>query len=292
MFEFPKDFLWGSAIAAHQVEGNNIYNDWWKDEIKGVFKFRSADACKHYELYQKDFDLAKALNHNALRLSIEWSRVEPEKGRFNEKELEHYRQVIRALKERNIEPIITLHHFTSPIWFNQLGGWQNKKAVAYFLEFVEKIVGIFCSDVRYWVTINEPMIYIYFGYLLGIWPPHKKGIFNSISAFYCLVSAHIKTYKIIHRLYQENNLPRPLVSVAANLRYFFACRKNFPARFSAYLRDKIYNLWFLESLSKHKALDYLGINYYTKEDICKDGHPQVEKNSLDWDIYPQGLYEM
>jgi len=292
MIEFPKRFLWGSAIAAHQVEGGNIYNDWWLDETSGVFKFKSGDACKHYELYRQDFDLAKSLNHNALRLSVEWSRIEPKPGEFNEAEIEHYKKVISALRERNIEPIVTLHHFTNPVWFNQMGAWQNKKAVEYFLVFVEKIVDALSSDVKYWVTINEPTIYIYFGYTLGIWPPHKKGILNTISASKALAHIHIQAYKIIHSIYRNKNFQSPYVSIAVNLRYFFACKNNLIARISADIRDKLFNFWFLKDLYKHKAMDYIGVNYYTKEDICKDKHPQVEKNSLGWDIYPEGLYRL
>ena len=292
MLEFPKKFLWGSAIAAHQVEGNNIYNDWWEDEARAVFKFKSGEACKHYDLFRQDFDLAKSLNQNALRISIEWSRVEPEPGNFNLAEIKHYKDVIVALKERGIEPVITLHHFTSPAWFNKLGSWQNRKALSYFFGFVEKIVDVFSADVRYWATINEPVIYIYFGYLLGIWPPHKKGIFNSISAFYSLIFAHVQTYKIIHRIYQKNNLPPPYVGIAANLRYFLACSDTFSTRLGVYIRDKIYNLSFLEYLHKHKAMDYIGVNYYTKEDIGSFGEARVEKNSLGWDIYPEGLYKL
>ncbi|MDD5044462.1 MAG: family 1 glycosylhydrolase [Candidatus Omnitrophica bacterium] len=293
MLEFPKEFFWGSAIAAHQVEGGNIHNDWWDSEIKGVFKFPSGNACRHYELFRQDFDLARQLNQNALRFSIEWSRVEPRPGEFNEAEIQHYKDVVLALRERKIEPVITLHHFTNPVWFNQLGGWQNKKAVDYFLGFVEKVVNALSSDVKYWVTINEPMIYLYFGYSLGIWPPHKKGILNTISSYKSLVRAHVKAYRVIHTVYKNKNLPEPKVSIAANLRYFMPCKDDFTTRLAVHMRDRLYNFYFLEDIHKAGALDYIGVNYYTKEDVpAKSGCAQVEKNSLGWDIYPAGFYEL
>ncbi|MCM8779985.1 MAG: glycoside hydrolase family 1 protein [Candidatus Omnitrophica bacterium] len=292
MMEFPKNFFWGSSIAAHQVEGGNIHNDWWLDENKGVFKFKSGDACKHYELYPQDFDLAKSLNHNALRLSVEWSRIEPGPGEFNEQEIQHYKDVVRALRERDLEPVVTLHHFTSPVWFNQMGGWQDKKAVSYFFNFIAKAVDALSGEVKYWVTINEPTIYIYFGYLLGVWPPHKKGFFNAILAAKALAGTHIQAYKIIHDIYRNKNLQSPYVSIAANLRCFLADKNNLFARISAGLRHNLYNLWFLKKIHKHRAMDYIGVNYYTKENVGKGAFPAVEKNSLGWDIYPVGLYRL
>ncbi len=141
--EFPKNFYWGAATSSHQVEGNNR-NDWseWEksgDRIKdlekrglikkyGLENYISGQACDHYNRFREDFDIAKSLGHNAHRFSIEWSRVEPEEGKFDEKEIEHYRQVILALKERGIEPFVTLWHWTVPVWFAQKGGWLNKDA--------------------------------------------------------------------------------------------------------------------------------------------------------------------
>ena len=132
MIQFPHNFFWGAATSAYQTEGNNVDSDWWDWEKRVGLKETSGLACQHYQLYQQDFDLARELNHNAHRLSIEWSRIEPQEGKFLSKEIIHYIDVILSLRERNIEPIVTLHHFTNPIWFTQLGGWLNNKAVDYF----------------------------------------------------------------------------------------------------------------------------------------------------------------
>src|SRR3989338_7591472 len=112
VLQFPKKFFWGAATSAYQVEGGNHHSDWWVWEKKAG-KENSGRACRHYELYERDFDLAKSLNHNAHRLSIEWARIEPEEGKFSETELKHYLDVIRSLRARQIEPMVTLHHFTN-----------------------------------------------------------------------------------------------------------------------------------------------------------------------------------
>jgi beta-glucosidase len=137
--EFPEGFLWGSATSAYQVEGGIENNDWAEAAKEG--KVPSAGrACDHYDRYEEDFDIAKSLGQNAHRFSIEWSRIEPEEGRFDETEIEHYRKVIKALRERGIEPFVTLWHFTLPIWFAKKGGFENKKAPFYFSRYCEYVV--------------------------------------------------------------------------------------------------------------------------------------------------------
>lgn len=174
MITFPKNFYWGAATSAHQTEGNNTNSDWWEWEKRGALKFPSQDACRHYQFFRQDFDIAKELNHNAHRLSIEWARIEPQQGEFSQSQLEHYGQVIDALRERNIEPVVTLHHFTNPLWFSGLGGWVNNASQKYFPDYVEKVVTHLAGKVRFWVTINEPMVYLYHCYILAAWPPQEK----------------------------------------------------------------------------------------------------------------------
>ncbi|MBN1913747.1 MAG: glycoside hydrolase family 1 protein, partial [Candidatus Omnitrophica bacterium] len=163
MIKFPDGFFFGAATSAYQVEGNNLNSDWWQWERASGLKETCGDACRHYELYREDFALARSLNHNAHRFSVEWSRIEPREGEFNEEEIGHYRRVIASLKENSLEPIVTLHHFTNPLWFARMGGWKKKGNVRFFLRYVEKIASALGASVRYWVTINEPMVYVYYG---------------------------------------------------------------------------------------------------------------------------------
>jgi beta-glucosidase len=149
---FPKNFLWGAATSSHQVEGNTRNNwikwekanaerlareagkkwaRWQQEKFPEMFdpkNYISNRACDHYNRYEEDFDLAKEGGHNAHRFSIEWSRIEPEEGKFDEKEIEHYRQVILALRKRRIEPFVTLWHWTEPVWFQEAGGWDSSKS--------------------------------------------------------------------------------------------------------------------------------------------------------------------
>lgn len=301
----PKNFFWGAATSAYQVEGNNVNSDWWWWEKK-VGLQESGAACRHYEFYKQDFDLAGELNHNAHRLSIEWSRIEPQEGQFSSQELEHYRDVILSLKERNIEPIVTLHHFTNPVWFANLGGWHNEKAAAYFLRYVDKIVNILCDKVRFWVTINEPMVYVSHSYILGVWPPQEVSLSKAKKVTDNLAQAHIQAYKLIHNIYRKKKLLPCFISIAQNLQAFEPCGTSLRNKFAVYLRNKFYNFIFIERLLRQNSLDYLGINYYARSlievekwslknlflDTCAKGHYPLKKNSLGWDIYPQGLYKL
>ena len=152
--EFPKDFLWGAASSSYQTEGGNIHCDWHEWEKQGHGKEPCGQACRHYELYEKDWDLAASLKLNSVRLSVEWSRIEPQEGQFDQKEIDHYVAVVRSLKERGIEPHVTLHHFTNPLWLSKRGGWLHPRVPVYFRRFTEKIVSALCPYVRYWSTIN------------------------------------------------------------------------------------------------------------------------------------------
>jgi beta-glucosidase len=306
MIQFPKDFLWGAATSAHQVEGNNVNNDWWEWEKRVGLKETSGLACRHYELYKYDFDLAKLLNHNAHRLSIEWSRVEPKENSFSQHEIEHYIDVILALKARGLEPVVTLHHFTNPLWFIKTGGWQNKNAYDYFLRYVSKIVEALADKVNYWVTINEPMVYVYHGFILGLWPPQEKSFLKGMRVKENLAIAHTKAYRLIHSIYKKRNLPPAHVSIGQNVQAFTPCNSALKNRFAAYLRNRLFNFEFIDRLIRSKSLDFIGINYYTRglvdvdgwafrhmaHDTCKKNHSPLAKNSLGWDIYPQGIYNL
>ena len=181
MKKFPHNFLWGAATSAHQVEGDNVYNDWWFAEQNYALKEASGQACRHYELYAQDFEIAKELNHNCHRFSIEWSRIEPQEGKFDASAIEHYRQVIANLKKQKIEPVVTLLHFTNPVWFSKKGGWAKFKLQKYFLRFVERMVREFAGEVKFWITINEPLVYSSHSYLLGAWPPKEHSLFGKSS---------------------------------------------------------------------------------------------------------------
>lgn len=303
MIRFPQDFFWGAATSSYQVEGDNCNADWWQWE-KDFGKEPSGHACRHYEFYAQDFDLAKNLNHNAHRLSIEWSRIEPEEGQFSKEALQHYLDVILALKARAIEPLITLHHFTNPAWFSKAKGWESKRSVGYFLRYCDFVIPALAKHVRYWITINEPTVYFSHAYIFGVWPPQAKSFLKAKFVEDNLFSAHVKAYRRIHQIYKESNLVKPFVGIAQNMMAFVPCRQNARDRFAAALRDRWYNFGLFDRIMRQRAMDFIGANYYSRQvvelkrwglgnlawDVCQGNHHPVKKNSLGWDIYPEGLY--
>lgn len=306
MAEFPKDFFWGAATSAYQVEGDNALSDWWEWEKRVGVKEPSGQACRHYELFRKDFDIAQYLHHTAHRFSVEWSRIEPEEGKFLEQEIRHYIEVACALRERGIEPVVTLHHFTNPLWLARAGGWNNRDSITFFVRYVERIVDALAPHVRFWVTINEPMVYVYHAYVIGAWPPQERSLARARKVTDMLADAHIAAYRRIHELYKKKQLPLPSVSIAHNMRAFVPCTPALKNRIAAYLRDRNFNVAFLARLIKENSLDYIGVNYYSRDlidldswrmkgillDACRKGHNTLEKNSLGWEIYPEGLYTL
>ncbi len=305
MIKFPKDFLWGAATSSYQVEGNNVHADWWPWEKKAGHE-NSGQACRHYELYEQDFDLVKSLNHNAHRLSIEWSRIEPEEGNFLQKELKHYLDVILALRARQIEPMVTLHHFTNPNWFSVSGGWADKRSVKRFIRYCEQVVRVLAPHVHYWVTINEPTIYFSHAYMFGWWPPQAKSYLQAKAVHDNFVSAHIHAYRRIKEIYKELNIAPPSIGIAQHMQAMVPCSPALKNRCAAYLRDKWFNFEILDTLQQKKTMDFVGLNYYSRQlidlkkwgignmiwDVCKDNHDPVQKNSLGWDIYPEGLLKV
>lgn len=305
--EFPKGFLWGSATSAHQVEGdsNNNWVAWEKENSKrlaiGAKKkykswqqekfpemldpqnYISGKACDHYNRFEQDFDIAKEGGHNVHRFSIEWSRIEPEEGKFNEKEIEHYRNVLIALRGRGMEPFVTLWHWTEPIWFNEKGGWNNKKSADYFARFVEKIVGEYKDLVKFWVVVNEPNVSMGFGYFLGTQPPAKKGIVNFLGGYLNLFSAFKKASLVIKRVDAAAE-----VGVANSITHYEA--RIFPGlNFLIVSVIEFFSRYFLR-----KAIPYctfIGCNYYSRYIVCfnKKEISLEKKNDLGWEIYPEGF---
>ena len=154
---FPKGFLIGASTAAHQVEGNNIHSDYWAQEQlpHSSFTEPSGLACDHYNRYEEDIRLMAQAGLNAYRFSIEWARIEPKEGCFNEDAIEHYRKVIRCCRENGVEPMVTLMHFTSPVWLIQKGGWEAESTIEYFRRYAAYVTEKLGDEIKYICTINE-----------------------------------------------------------------------------------------------------------------------------------------
>jgi beta-glucosidase len=286
-----KSFLWGAATSAHQVEGNNVHNDWWDWEQKTSGVEKSGRACDHYHRFKDDFILAKSLGHNAHRLSLEWSRIEPERGKWNKDALNHYREVLEELKRQGLKSFVTLHHFTSPSWFMKRGGWTNNESKEAYGRYVKVVVESLGDLVDFWVTINEPMVYATQSYWYGRWPPQKKSFFLMWKVIKNMAAAHREAYRIIHRVQ-----PDAQIGLAKHLVAFMP-EKNI------HLDDKIVvgliDLWFnhfFYRLIKGKH-DFIGVNYYfaiTKRVKAlsmsvKDVVWKGAISDLNWPIRSEGL---
>ncbi|HEY3085469.1 MAG TPA: glycoside hydrolase family 1 protein [Candidatus Dormibacteraeota bacterium] len=200
---FPEGFLWGTSSAAYQVEGDNRNCDWWEWE-RQPGRIANGDtaavACDHYRRYREDTSLLRELNQNAHRLSIEWSRIEPQEGVFDARQIQHYRDVLGELRERSILPMVTLHHFTSPLWFVRRGGWTSRDAVRGFMPFVHRAIDELGDLVGMWCTINEPSIYAANGWITGEFPPGRHG--DLVSQYRVTANmrrAHEAAYRAIKR---------------------------------------------------------------------------------------------
>jgi beta-glucosidase len=312
--KFPSGFLWGASTSAHQVEGGN-YNDWseWEkenadklaktaaskfahwlpgwEEIKAQAQspsnYLSDGAADHYNLYEQDFDLMKEIGLNAYRFSIEWSRIEPQYGTFNYKVVDHYKRVIEALKVRGIEPMITLWHWTLPLWFRDLGGWENMDAARYFSDFVNKIVGS-CKDVTFWITLNEPEVYARQSYLVGDWPPQKRSLRPYLAVINNLALAHnyvVEGLKQIH--------PGSQVGIAQNNVYLEAAPANIINKLAVIPLNYWWNEYFLNRINSH--LDFIGLNYYFHRKVNFTPYlsrptKSLPQSDLGWQLHTEGLY--
>jgi len=309
-WRFPSGFLWGAATSSHQVEGNNCHSDWWEYEQSGRLPYRSGDACRHYELYEQDFDLARSWGHNAHRFSIEWSRIEPKEGEWNHNALAHYRAVIHALKERGLEPVVTLHHFTNPAWFTHRGGWLRRDSAKRFSRYSAYVVEQLGKDVRYWLTINEPTVFVLQSYINGEWPPcMKRSWINAGIAFKNLARAHVAAYAKMHQFRQDI-----MVGFAHSALLLMPCEpRRKRDRMATALRELIWNRLFFYLIGARggnrrpdtQRLDFVGINYYMRSMIrsigwglgaltgqaCRLSHHSDSGpvSDVGWELYPRGL---
>lgn len=302
--KFPENFLWGAATSAHQVEGGNVNNDWWRWEQLGKIKDGSVSgkACDHYHLFEDDFKMARELGHNVHRLSIEWSRIEPSPGKWNLKEIDHYRKVLNSLKENNMKTMVTLHHFTNPLWFADLGGWENKDSAFYFSRFAEFIAKELGDKIDFWITINEPGVYISKGYLEGDWSPERRyNIFAARQVMNNMIKAHRDAYQKIHQALKEKNFDVQ-VGIAKQNAYYEPCQKYnpFDVMFVSALRY-FGNFLLLNKIKKE--LDFIGLNYYfhyklrlnllkIKSGLVEVKNDNKEMSDFNWEIYPRGIYKV
>lgn len=307
---FPKKFLWGAATSSHQVEGgtHNQWTSWelenakskaaqasyhfedlesWpliQDEAREPGSYVSGESIDHYNRYTEDFDLLKAMNMNAFRFSIEWSRIEPQEGAWNIEAIEHYKAYASELKRRGIEPIVTLFHFTLPVWFVQKGGFEKRGNAKYFVRFADKIVRELGANVRLIITLNEPEVYAHESYRVGNWPPNLTSKWKLWRVMNNLAYAHNQAARAIHTINR-----RYKVSIAKNSNYFYAGDNAWLSRKSAEIMQYFQDDYFLKKVIKN--CNFLGVNFYFSNRVYgyRVHSPEIKVSDMGWDLSPADI---
>lgn len=318
--KLPDYFLLGTSTSALQIEGGDSNNSWYRWAEEGNIKdgTHCVDAVNHWNMVDEDIEIMKALNCNTYRMGIEWSRIEPERGHFSKEAIDRYRWEIEKLIEAGIKPLVTLHHFSNPLWFEDSGGWLNKDCIDLFeryTEFVLTYIGDLVSD---WITINEPNVYLINGYIFGIWPPGKKSTKLYFKGARNMILAHIKSYKKIHEVRDGMKAKDTMVGVSNHIRIFDPKKETFLDKWVCKKYDEFFQDIFITGMTEGKLtwpigqgyplgkgvyFDFFGVNYYSRDIISFIprissifGNIEVKagalKNDLGWEIYPEGIYRV
>jgi len=284
-FHFPRGFLWGSATAAHQVEGGNINNNWarWESEPGRIIHDQKAGlACDWWGgRWREDLERARDTGQNAHRLSIEWSRVQPAPDRWDDEALARYVEIARWLVDNGMTPMVTLHHFSDPLWLVELGGWENDDTPAHFARFVRRAVTALKEYVSLWTTVNEPNVYALSGWVEGLFPPGKRDLALAARVVVNLIRGHTAAYRVIHELQ-----PHARAGVATNYRSFAPAHPYNPLdRIPLNFQNQLFNRAFNDCLATGKlnlalkkfslpeaagTQDFIGLNYYSRDMVAFD----------------------
>lgn len=310
-----KDFLWGAATSAFQIEGNveNDFTDW---EGKGKFKSNDSDpryenGSNHWNMWESDFEYLKELNLNSYRFSIEWARIEPERNKYSQEAISKYHEMIDKLISLGIEPVITLHHFTHPSWFHALSPWTDESSVEIFTKFAHKMIEEFAHKIKYWITFNEPQVWALAAYGDAKFPPGQKDLYKVMDVINHILYAHIRIYDMLKEV--DTDI---MVGIAKHFIVFKEARNWFFDRTLAQRLNHFFNTLIIEAFKSNTLafhfpfllkytsyiplddkIDFWGINYYYRL------HAKFKVNyknpmelfakepatDMGWEIYPKGL---
>lgn len=311
-FNIPCGMRMGVSTAATQIEGGEVgsnWNDWYaRGNIKdGTDPAKDND---HWIKWQEDTCLMAEMGLQIYRFGVEWARLIPREGYVDEDAVLRYRQELMLLREKGIQPLLTIHHFTNPMWFETKGAFEKRENLHYYLELVELVIrrfGDLCSD---YITINEPNVYATNSYFFGVWPPAKKSFGATLAVMENLAYCHIKAYGMIHSIRTEMGYSDTKVGCANHLRVFAPKNPRNPwhrlsAKLTAFLfQDALTDAMTLgkftwpmvnrEKLPAGEYTDFIGLNYYTRSTVSGIGDGVREnspRNDLDWEIYPAGIVE-
>ncbi len=324
VLRFPIGFLWGTATSSYQNEGGITNNQWYRWEQEG--HIRGGRGCGNaigwWEHAEEDFARAEEMENNALRLSIEWSRIEPEEGKWESAAIDRYRAMLGDLRKRGIRPLVTLHHFTEPLWFADRGSFANTENIRYFVRYVSYVVEMLRDLCDFWLTINELNVYVVQGYVLGASPPGEQNLLSAKRVVHNLIQSHVEAFYAIRRLQPEAE-----IGYCLDYRPFDPAQKYSPVDCGlSWLYEEFFTWSMLQAGETGRfpfplngliapiahaagARDYHGVNYYTREMIGFDlrssdsmfvrrstspgavlGDPEGDTGPEE--VYPYGLYRV
>ncbi|HLI55385.1 MAG TPA: family 1 glycosylhydrolase [Acidimicrobiales bacterium] len=284
MTAFPDGFRWGTATAAHQVEGGNTNNDWWRWEhaASGTVAEPSGDACDSWDRWAEDVALVAGLGFDHYRFSLEWSRIEPAPGEWSLAALDHYRRICAALRERDVEPVVTFHHFTSPAWLADMGSWEKGEAVDRFADFCHRAAAAIGPLAARACTINEPNVVSTAGYVLGVFPPGVTDPGRAEAVTENLVAAHRRAVDAIRAAAPD--LPVGMTLSMTDYQPLDGGEER-----TAHIRE-VHEDVFLRATAGD---DFLGVQTYTRMLIGPDGwagpQPGVPVLPMGYELWPDAL---
>jgi beta-glucosidase len=333
MNKFPPGFIWGAATAAYQIEGA------WNADQKGESiwdrfshtpgKIENGDtgdiACDHYHRSQEDIKLMKEIGLQAYRFSISWPRLFPEgRGLPNQAGIDFYSKLVDNLLENGIEPYLTLYHWDLPQTLQDLGGWPARSTAEAFVEYARLVSQRLGDRVHNWITLNEPYVSAWVGYMEGRHAPGHQDVDEMLAAAHHLLLAHGWSVPVI-----RENAPDAQVGIVLNLSGMVPASSSYADRAAARIWDGMVNRWYLDPLAARgypldvvqhfdrpmdfilendlaaiaKPVDFLGVNYYTRWVVRSEVVPEEENEprtvfvnpnptEMGWEVYPEGLYEI
>lgn len=287
-----RPFMWGVSTAGYQWEGGNIASQWFLFEMAGKTPERAGKAANGLNTYSQDAALAKGMGLNTFRTSIEWSRIEPAKGRIDPAGVAFYHRLFQNLRSQGLTPIVTLMHFSYPQWLeDEIGGWENDKSVDEFARYADFVAKEYGSEVDWWLTFNEPTVFLGGAYIAGQIAPGKKNVITAAKAANNFIKSHKRAYDAIHK-----NDPVANVSFNNYSAAYTIGNPNAQAQRSTQGLD-VNGDWMMNAMRTSKVqgegakgrgyLDYIGLDYYCRWTL---GLGMKFKMAWDWEVYPEGLY--
>lgn len=309
-FKLAPDMGLGVSTAPAQIEGGDVDHNWNDWSRKGHIKDGSSPqrANRHFEHWREDLDSMAEMGIRHYRLGLEWARLEPAEGQWDQDAVRFYRRLLKHLKKRGIKPLVTLHHFTNPMWFEKRGGFADEYNIPCFLRYVAFAIRAFGDLAAEYITINEPNVYAVLGYWGGGFPPGVNSVGQTVKVMSVLAACHIRAYQLIHRRRRAKGYTDTKVGFAHHARVFAPENPHNPLHQSA----AALTAWLFQDalaqacltgrfrpplqrfgrLPRGEYSDFLGLNYYTRSTVRGIGDGMAAsgaKNDLGWEIYPPGI---